>query len=171
MCRVASTPVMPGMFRSMTTTSGADSRTCCSASEPLDASATIVDALLLEQVAEAGAEEIVVVDQEHADRVRASVLDPSLSRPAALPSSARQALSLLVQGDDDRPSTPLERLRGRGEPDVDRVALDGAAGVGGDPVAVARDACRRVPSGITDGSTATTPGAVGIPVAVLPRIE
>ena len=29
---------------------------------------------------------------------------------------------------------------------------------------------RRVPSGITDGSTATTPGAVGIPVDVLPRI-
>ncbi len=69
MWRVASTPPIPGMFRSMTTTSGLRSRTSLTASAPVAASPTSDDALLLEQVAEAGAEQIVVVDDQHTERI------------------------------------------------------------------------------------------------------
>ena len=40
-----------------------------SASWPLAASPTISDALLLEQASQAGAEEVVVVDEQHAEGV------------------------------------------------------------------------------------------------------
>ena len=56
MWRVASTPPIPGMLRSITTTSGASSRTMRTASFPPAASPTILHALLFEQVAKAGAE-------------------------------------------------------------------------------------------------------------------
>ena len=49
-CRVASTPLIPGMFRSMTTTSGASSRTARNASVPFAAFADHLNALLLEQM-------------------------------------------------------------------------------------------------------------------------
>ena len=67
--RVASTPVMPGMFRSMTTTSGASSRTAAPRLA-VRGLADHVDALLLEQVAETGPEQVVVVDEQHAGLVR-----------------------------------------------------------------------------------------------------
>ena len=58
---------MPGMCRSITTTSGASSRTRRTASAPWRRLADDLDALLLEQVAQAGPEEVVVVDEQHAD--------------------------------------------------------------------------------------------------------
>ena len=69
MWRVASTPFIPGMFRSITTTSGAVSRTIWRACEPPAASPTISDPLALEQVSEPGPEQVVIVDQEDANVV------------------------------------------------------------------------------------------------------
>ena len=71
--RVASTPVMPGMFRSITTTSGASSRTERIASarrRPRRRSG-----LLLEEVPQARPEQVVVVDDQDAECVL-----PSLAR-------------------------------------------------------------------------------------------
>ena len=96
--RVASTPFMPGMFRSMTTTSGASSRTSGARPAPLAASPTICDALLLEQGPQAGPEEVVVVDEQHAyARARscaAAVLDDF--GHADLPERVGQARSLVT---------------------------------------------------------------------------
>ena len=87
MWRVASTPPMPGMFRSMTTTSGCD---LADGAHRLGAGRRLADdlhALLLEQVAQACAEQIVVVDDQHAERLglpllgcwhRLAQLDPLL---------------------------------------------------------------------------------------------
>ena len=65
-CRVASTPVMPGMFRSMTTTSGASSRDEPQRRLAVRRLADDLDALLLEQVAQPGPEEVVVVHEQDA---------------------------------------------------------------------------------------------------------
>ena len=64
--RVASTPPIPGMFRSITTTSGASSRTARSASVAVVALADDLHALLLEQLAQPRAEQVVVVDEQDA---------------------------------------------------------------------------------------------------------
>ena len=125
-----------------------------------------VHALLLEQVAQAGPEEVVVVDEQDAQLV---LVGPSVGRGrrSALPPRLWQERSLdrgrsSADGDRDGAPAPRVRLRDGREPQVDHVALDRAAGVGGDRLAVAGDVIR-VPSGITAGSTATTPGAVGKP--------
>ena len=54
------------MFRSMTTTSGASSRDEPHRRLAVRRLADHVDALLVEQVREAGAKEVVVVDEQHA---------------------------------------------------------------------------------------------------------
>ena len=55
------------MFRSMTTTSGASSRDELDRLRAVRRLADDLHALLLEQVAEPGAEEVVVVDEQHAE--------------------------------------------------------------------------------------------------------
>ena len=60
---------MPGMFRSMTTTSGASSRTSLHGLRAGRGLADDLDALLLEQVAEPRPEQVVVVDDQHAERL------------------------------------------------------------------------------------------------------
>ena len=59
----------------MTTTSGAVSRTARTASPPVAASPDDLHALLLEQVPQAGAEQVVVVDDQHAKRVDRAHID------------------------------------------------------------------------------------------------
>ena len=116
-----------------------------------------VDALLLEQVAQPGAEEVVVVDEQHAD-VRASSVSSSTRCRSALPPRRpwTGASRTSVDRDRDGPAAPRVRLRRRREPEIDRRSRARRARVGGDGLAVARHV-RRVPSGITLGSTATTP--------------
>src|SRR5213595_588773 len=72
---------------------------------------------------------------------------------------SRRAKFYSVQRDGDGAPAPRLRLGLGREPKVDSGALDRPAGVGRDP------------SGITPGSTATTPYPVGAPVAVRPWIE
>ena len=64
--RVVSTPVSPGIFRSMTTTSGASSPTRRRASRPLSASPTTCRPWPSSRLLRPRAEEIVVVDEQHA---------------------------------------------------------------------------------------------------------
>ena len=62
------------MLRSMTTTSGASSRCDPHRLGAAGCLADDLDALLLEQVPESGAEEVVVVDDQHAKRVGLTLL-------------------------------------------------------------------------------------------------
>ena len=65
-CRVASTPVMPGMFRSITTTSGRELAHHADGLGSVGGLADDLDGLLLEQVAQPGPKQVMVVDQQDA---------------------------------------------------------------------------------------------------------
>ena len=74
MCFVASTPLIFGMFRSMTTTSGASLADELHRLEAVRRLAEHQDALLLlQQVAQPGPEEVVVVHQHHPNRFGCAV--------------------------------------------------------------------------------------------------
>src|SRR5690242_10342447 len=136
MCRVASTPPISGMFRSMTTTSGAISRTERTASDP-----------------EAASPETWTPCSS--SRFRSPVRNRSWSSTIRTRSvsSARSSLAesgsdrftpplratSLVQGDGDRPSPPGESLGEGREPQVDGGAADAAPHVGCNALAVPRD--------------------------------
>ena len=67
--RVASTPDIPGMFRSITTTSGRELAHHAKRLGPVGSLADDLDGLLLEQVAKTGPKEVVVVHQQDSERV------------------------------------------------------------------------------------------------------
>src|SRR3982750_3429684 len=133
MWRVASTPLIDGMFRSMTTTSGASSRTSCTASAPLAASPAIwtppSSSIRLRSPA-----------RNRAWPPTSKILGSSRVGGAAVIECTwpRNTSYELQEGDRDSARERTGVLAG-GDPDVDAVAPDRAAGVGGDAVAVARN--------------------------------
>src|SRR5436190_187539 len=126
MWRVASTPPIPGMFRSITTTSGASSRTILSASCPAAASPTICT-------------------PSSSSRFRNPLLNRSWSSTirTRTPSNACWSMLMLLMGlvqrNGNGAATPRKGIGKGGEPEVDRVAAHRAPGVGGDALAVAGD--------------------------------
>ena len=133
---------------------------------PSAASPTTYDPLLLEQVAQTCAKEVVVVDEQDAERVV-----PRLGR---LPLRASSSPCVVYA----RKST-VERDRHGPRPQASACAAVGnqrsivaprtaAAGVGRDTFAVARDRHARAERDHR-GSTATTPQPAGMPLAVRPR--
>ena len=149
-CRVASTPPIPGMFRSITTTSGTVSRISVERLGARLGLAADVDALPLEQRAQAGAEEVVVVDQEDPRReercarrallsLSSLALDAVRGR-AGVGRAGGAAAGSLVEGDRDRPAAPgLRHARAVGNQRSMIAPLIGAARVGRDGLAVAGD--------------------------------
>jgi hypothetical protein len=101
---------MPGMFRSITTTSGASSRTISSASCPA-APRRRSGRPVLEQVASPVRNRIVVVHDQDADVLQRPLVD------------CRRAhvLGVLVQRDRNGAAPPRKGIRERREPEVDRV--------------------------------------------------
>src|SRR6266545_2908701 len=117
--RVVSTPVSPGMFRSMITTSGASSPASWIAVWPFAASPTTFTP------ASSGFSACL------------SSVGVLLKRP---PGGGCLSLEKsLVECDRHRAPAPLERLGACREPEVDDRALHGRARVRGDSLAVARD--------------------------------
>ena len=135
--RVASTPFITGMLMSISTTSGACSRTRATCLRAVSRLGDDADALLLEQRAQPGAKEIVVVDEEDLGVVLAV---PAVHRRRhGRPGRRRRSSSPPLDRDRHRPCSPGASSFNRGEPDVDPRAADRGAGVGGDCVPVAGD--------------------------------
>src|SRR4051794_3785478 len=243
MWRVASTPPMPGMFRSMTTTSGASSRTIRTASAPPAASPTTwtpcSSSRLRRPVRNRSWSSTISTRSDSVWRSSAAgstsvrTNPPSLSvaslnatwpdgwchgfansgawpgraggrrraggdgsaigagatarsrrcgsggyaaadRPAAAPprqdahpDARRRGTNHLVQGDRHRAAAPGPGLAEGREPEIDVVAPDGAARIGGDALAVAGDAQPRPERdhGRVDGHDAPADGEPGRRVA------
>src|ERR687885_2510701 len=131
-CRVASTPLMPGMFRSITTTSGADSLTSWTACAPPEASPTTCTRSCSSRSWRRPARKrswSSTMRTRTASWVAAGCWAFTIARSCAS----------LVQAYRDRPAAPGAGLGVGREPQVDRRTRDARADVGGDAVAVAGD--------------------------------
>src|SRR6184192_1586092 len=124
---------MPGMCRSMITTSGATSRTRRTASAPVAASPAIWTPRSSSRLRSP------VRKRSWSSTSRTRTLISSTLDWARSLTDPLSASLILVQRDRDGSAAPVTGLRKRGEPEVDRRPDHGRAGVGCDALAVARD--------------------------------
>src|SRR5262245_4070757 len=140
---VASTPVIPGMLRSMTTTSGCNSRTSRSASSP--AAATTSTPSSSSRFRNPVRNRSWSSTNSTRGLTWSGVVVVSMDSVTSIPSppggrrkqrSLLGARPVLVQRDGDRSPAPVRR-GGRGrEPKIDHCALNRPAGIRGDALAI-----------------------------------
>src|ERR687886_85951 len=156
-CRVASTPVMPGMFRSITTTSGADSLTSWTACAPPEASPITWTPCSSSNVRRPARK------RSWSSTMRTRTVSSAAGCWAFTIAGRREVYSALVQADGDGSAAPGAGVGVAREPEVDRRPGDPRADVGRDALAVAgnRHARAERDHAWVDGDDAPADGEAG----------